>query len=95
MLKGLVIMLIVFTVVAILGWGMNILGNASAKKKQQILKYYLVGYGILVIAIAINNYNFHESMDLFVILQGILGVVMILLAVFGKLVKETDQDLQK
>jgi peptidoglycan/LPS O-acetylase OafA/YrhL len=89
MAKGLLIMLIVFAVIGIFGWGMNKVGNAPEAKKQRFLKFYFMGYGILLIATAIYNLFSHESPDFFIILQGIVGVIMILLAVLGKLDKQS------
>jgi len=91
MTKGLLILLIVFAVVAIFGWGMNKLGNVSARKKQRFLKYFFIGYGILMIVLALESFFSHESIDFIPILQGILGVVMILLVVFGKLEKRSEE----
>ncbi len=91
MAKGLLILLIVFAVVAILGWGMNKLRIVSARKKQRFLKYYFIGYGTLMIVLAIETIYSHESFNFIPILQSILGVIMILLVVFGKLEKQSEE----
>jgi hypothetical protein len=91
MAKGLLILLIVFAVVAILGWGMNKLRIVSSRKKQRFLKYYFIGYGTLMIVLALETSFSHKNFNFIPILQGILGVIMILLVVFGKLEKQSEE----
>ena len=83
--------MIVFAVVAILGWGMNKLRIVSARKKQRFLKYYYLGYGTLMIVLALETSYSHKSFNFIRILQIILGVVLILMVVFGKLEKEAKE----
>ncbi len=49
MLKGFLIMLAVFLVVALLGWGLGRIGNASEEKKVRIRKYLFSFYGLFLI----------------------------------------------
>ena len=91
MAKGLLILLIVFAVVAILGWGMNKLRIVPARKKQRFLKYYFIGYGTLMIVLALETSFSHNSFNFIRILQVILGVVLILMAVLGKLEKQSEE----
>ena len=50
MLKGLGIMLLVFLLVALLGWGFGKLGNATEEKKVRVRKYFFAFYGLFLVA---------------------------------------------
>ncbi len=50
MVKGLGIMLLVFAVVALLGWGVTKLGRVAEDKKVRIRKYFFAFYGLFLIA---------------------------------------------
>ncbi len=88
MAKGLLIMLIVFAVVAILGWGMNKLGNAPEERKRRHFKYYIIFYGIFLIGYGIYVFFTRDNADVFTIFQIILGFIFVILALFGKLEKQ-------
>lgn len=49
MVKGFGIMLLVFLVVALLGWGAAKMGNVPEEKKVKIRKYFFAFYGIFLI----------------------------------------------
>ena len=84
MIKGIIIMLIVFVGVAILGWGMNKLDKVPEAGKQQFLEYYLVGSGIFGIAMCIERFGFLNYFDVLSIIEGLLGLFLLLAGIFGK-----------
>ncbi len=82
MTKGIIIMLIVFVCVAILGWGINKLGKVPEARKQQFLKYYLVGYGIFLIGMCIERFGSQNYFDVLIIIEGLLGLFLLLAGIY-------------
>ncbi|GGD53349.1 hypothetical protein [Muriicola marianensis] len=84
MLKGFLIMLVVFLVVAILGWGLSRFGNASEEKKVRIRKYLFSFYGLFLIIQGM-SYLWEDPQWGWQVLNIPLGLVFIWVALSGKL----------
>lgn len=75
--KGLMIMLVVFLIIAIIGWVLNVFSKVPEEKKKKYRKYLLVFYGIFLImqgAVAIYD---QAQFKWLAFLQLVLGIVLI------------------
>ncbi len=91
MAKGLLILLIVFAVVAILGWGMNKFGNASEEKKKKFRKYFFAFYGLLLIAQGSAGLLENSGFNWMYAITIVVGIVILGAVVFGKLEKQSEE----
>ncbi len=84
MLKGLLIMLLVFLVVGILGWGLTKIGNVAEEKKFRIRKYLFAFYGLFLIAQG--GMDIWEKMGIdWMALNIPLGIIIAWAALSGKI----------
>ena len=84
MVKGLLIMLLVFAVVGILGWMGLKLGNASEEKKGRYRKYFMVLYGVLLIAQGGVTMWEDQELKWLAVLNLLLGAVFLWVSFHGK-----------
>lgn len=90
MAKGLLILLIVFAVVAILGWGMNKVGNASEEKKKKFRKYFFGFYGMLLIAQGSAGFLENPGFNWMYAITIVVGLVILGVVLLGKLKKSAE-----
>ena len=77
-------MLLVFLVVAIIGWVMQLLSKAPEEKKKKYRKNLLIFYGLFLIIQG--SVTFYESVEFEVlsIVQLLAGIVLFGVVTFGK-----------
>lgn len=85
MVKGLLIMLLVFALVGVFGWMALKLGNAPEEKKGRYRKYYMVLYGLLLIAQGSVTMWEDEGSNWLAALNLLLGAIFLWAAFYGKL----------
>jgi uncharacterized membrane protein len=90
MTKGIIIMLIVFAVVAILGWVLNKFGNASEEKKKKFRKYFFGFYGMLLIVQGTAGLLENPGFNWMYVVTIAVGLLIVGVVLFGKLEKSAE-----
>ncbi|MBT8283617.1 MAG: DUF3149 domain-containing protein [Muriicola sp.] len=84
MVKGLMIMLVVFLVIGIIGWVMQMFSKVSEEKKKKYRKNLLIFYGFFLIIQGSVTFNESDEFDFLAILQLLMGIIIIGAVTLGK-----------